>query len=56
VGCHWFQYQDEPTIGRVYDGENYQIGFVDVVNNPYPETIQACRDVGYSVYATRMSP
>jgi hypothetical protein len=54
VGCHWFQYQDEPTTGRVYDGENYQIGFVDVVNNPYPETIQACRDVGYSMYATRM--
>ena len=22
VGCHWFQYQDEPTTGRGYDEEN----------------------------------
>ena len=53
VGCHWFKYQDEPTTGRVYDGENYQIGFVDIVNNPYPEIIQAARNVGYTMYATR---
>jgi hypothetical protein len=50
VGCHWFQYQDEPTTGRVYDEENYQIGFVDVADTPYAETIQACRDVGYHLY------
>jgi hypothetical protein len=54
VGCHWFKYQDEPTIGRIFDGENYQIGFVDVVNNPYPETIQAARKVGESMYAIRL--
>jgi hypothetical protein len=50
VGCHWFQYQDEPTTGRVYDGENYQIGFVDVCDTPYPETIEACRAVGAMLY------
>jgi hypothetical protein len=53
VGCHWFQYQDEPTIGRVFDGENYQIGFVDVVSNPYPEIVRAAREVGGGMYATR---
>ena len=50
VGCHWFQYQDEPTTGRVWDEENYQIGFVDVADTPYAETIAASRDVGYRLY------
>jgi Beta-galactosidase len=50
VGCHWFQYQDEPVTGRVYDEENYQIGFIDVADTPYAETIQASRDVGYALY------
>ena len=51
VGCHWFQYFDEPTTGRTYDEENYQIGFVDIADTPYAETIAACREVGYSLYA-----
>ncbi|NDK17255.1 MAG: beta-agarase, partial [Armatimonadetes bacterium] len=50
VGCHWFKHQDEPTTGRGLDGENYQIGFVDTCDTPYPETIAACREVGYGVY------
>jgi hypothetical protein len=50
VGCHWFQYQDEPLTGRVYDEENYQIGFVDVADTPYEETIKASREVGYGLY------
>jgi hypothetical protein len=50
VGCHWFQYFDEPTTGRTYDEENYQIGFVDVADTPYAETIGASREVGYNLY------
>jgi hypothetical protein len=50
VGCHWFQYQDEPTTGRVYDEENYQIGFVDITDTPYTETIEAARQAGYHLY------
>ncbi|MGE5610585.1 MAG: beta-galactosidase [Bacillota bacterium] len=53
VGVHWFQYQDEPTTGRVYDEENYQIGFVDGVDTPYRETIDASRGVGYGMYDER---
>ena len=49
VGCHWFQYQDEPTTARG-DGENMQIGFVDVCDSTYPETIEACRAVGAMLY------
>lgn len=51
VGCHWFQYQDEPTTGRVYDEENYQIGFVDIADTPYAETVAASRQVGNELYS-----
>lgn len=50
VGCHWFQYRDEPVTGRVLDEENYQIGMVDVADTPYAETIAAARAVGYHLY------
>lgn len=53
VGCHWFQYQDEPVTGRVYDEENYQIGFIDVADTPYRETIEASRMVSRSLYRYR---
>ena len=55
VGTGWFQYKDQCTTGRPLDGENYQIGFVDVCDTPYPETIAACRDVGYRLYESRLS-
>ncbi|MBM4090167.1 MAG: beta-agarase [Planctomycetes bacterium] len=53
VGTHWFQYRDQTTTGRG-DGENYQIGLVDICDRPYPETIRAVREVGASLYRTRM--
>lgn len=56
VGTHWFQYQDEPTTGRVYDEENYQIGFVDIADTPYPETINASHAVGDALYRIRFGP
>lgn len=54
VGAHWFKYMDEPTTGRVYDEENYQIGFLDVTDTPYPETVAASREVGANLYRYRM--
>ncbi len=53
IGTHWFQYRDQATTGRG-DGENYQIGLLDVCDNPYPETIAAVREVGYSLYEYRL--
>lgn len=53
VGTHWFQYGDQATTGRG-DGENYQIGFLDVVDTPYIETVEACREVGYDMYRSRL--
>ncbi len=34
LGAHWFQYWDEPTHGRG-DGENYNMGLVDIHGKPY---------------------
>ncbi len=51
VGCHWFQYVDEPLTGRWFDGENYNIGMVDVTDTPYPELTTAATRVHGEVYA-----
>ncbi len=52
VGCHWFQYRDQPLIGRG-DGEAYQCGFVDGCDRPYRELCEAARSVGESMYSRR---
>ena len=53
VGCHWFQYRDQPLIGRG-DGEAYQIGFVDGCDRPYRELADAARRIGASMYTYRL--
>ena len=52
VGTHWFQWQDQPLTGRS-DGENYQIGFVTITDAPYPELVEAARDVAKGMYRRR---
>lgn len=42
VGAHWFQYADEPTGGRE-DGENYNMGLVDIANRPYEQLTEVFR-------------
>jgi hypothetical protein len=54
VGCHWFKYRDEPTTGRTWDDENYQVGLVDVCDTPYVETIEAIREVAADMYEYRL--
>lgn len=53
VGAHWFQYVDEPITGRAFDGENANIGFVDVTDTPYPELIKAVKEITSSMYEKR---
>ena len=53
VGCHYFEYNDEPLTGRYFDGENYAIGFTNVVDGLYPEMIAAARVVGTEMYYRR---
>lgn len=58
VGAHWFQWADEPVLGRM-DGENYNIGLVDVTNRPYPELVEAAITTHarlYDVHAGKARP
>ena len=54
VGTHWFQFRDQPTTGRG-DGENYQIGFVDICDTPNSEIIAASRRIGNDLYTYRLN-
>jgi hypothetical protein len=40
VGAHWFTLYDESALGRS-DGENYNIGFLDICNRAYDALGQA---------------
>jgi len=42
IGAHWFQWMDEANTGR-NDGEDYNIGMVDVTDRPYPELVAAMK-------------
>jgi agarase len=53
VGAHWFQYIDSPITGRAYDGENYNIGFVSVVDVPYAPLVNAAKTLNQNIYRTR---
>jgi len=52
IGTHWHQFSDQATTGR-FDGENFQVGFVDVCDRPYYETVAKIREVGYRMYEIR---
>ena len=53
VGIHWHQFSDQATTGR-FDGENFQVGFTDVCDTPYWETIEKIREISYNMYEIRM--
>ncbi|MBD1390018.1 beta-galactosidase [Neiella sp. HB171785] len=53
VGAHWFQYMDSPITGRAFDGENYNVGFVNVADTPYRPMVEAARRVNSSMYQRR---
>jgi hypothetical protein len=53
VGTHWFQYGDQPPTGRG-DGENYNVGLVDICDRPFEELIDHVRTIGNTFYAYRL--
>jgi len=55
VGTHWFMYSDQAYTSRTNDGENYQIGFVDVCDRPYEEMIDVLRSIGSNMYEYRLN-
>jgi hypothetical protein len=42
VGVHYFTLYDQSALGR-FDGENYNIGFLDTCNRPYAPLAEAAR-------------
>ncbi|RPJ49810.1 MAG: hypothetical protein EHM21_06260 [Chloroflexi bacterium] len=50
VGVHYFTLYDQSALGR-FDGENYNIGFVDVCHRPYEPLADAARQVHERLYA-----
>jgi hypothetical protein len=53
IGTHWFQWADQPSTGR-FDGENYNIGLVDVTDRPYPELIEALKAAHRRLYRVHL--
>lgn len=43
IGAHWFQWIDQANTGRM-DGENYNIGLLDITDRPYPEMVKAMQE------------
>jgi hypothetical protein len=55
VGTHWFAFPDQSAAARPISpggksAENYQIGFVDVTDTPYPEITHASRALADRMY------
>src|SRR5262249_42212943 len=46
---HWFQYYDEPRYGR-FDGEDFNMGLVDIDNRPYKEFCDAVKETHAIAY------
>jgi hypothetical protein len=52
VAAHWFQYNDQFCLGR-FDGENYQIGMVDVCMQPHKELMEAVIETSKILYQVK---
>ena len=53
AGVHWFMYMDQPCTGWSGNGENFQMGLVDICDTPYPELRESIMKIGYSMYERR---
>ena len=50
VGAHYFSLNDQPVLGR-FDGENCQIGAVDVCHKPYEIFLKEAARVNKEIYS-----
>ena len=58
VGVHYFEWNDHPLLGR-FDGENKQIGLIDVCNRPYADCVERFAAMNrrmYRVHSGEESP
>ncbi|WP_273390350.1 hypothetical protein [Barnesiella viscericola] len=49
IGTGWFRWADQNINGR-NDGENYNCGFIDVTDRPYPYMVEAAIATAHSLY------
>jgi hypothetical protein len=49
VGVHYFTLYDQSALGR-FDGEHYNIGFVDTCSRPYEALVDAARESHRRLY------
>jgi hypothetical protein len=49
IGIHYFQWNDQPVTGR-FDGENYNIGLVDVTGRLYMEMARQIRKTNMNLF------
>lgn len=52
VGVHYFEWNDQPLLGR-FDGENFQLGLVDVCLHPYDDCIRIFSEINRRMYSLR---
>lgn len=55
VGAHWFQWSGQAVTGR-FDGENFGVGLVTIVDRPVTTLVDALRAVSEELYAYRLHP
>jgi hypothetical protein len=58
IGIHYFQWFDQPVFGR-FDGENYNIGFLDICSRPYNELVDQAKqshEIMYKVASGQEKP
>jgi len=58
IGTHWFQWLDQPSTGR-NDGEDYNIGMIDVKDQPYKEFLEAAKETHkrlFDVHSGKITP
>ena len=55
IGAHWFQWSNQTPTGR-FDGENFGVGLVTVVDRPITPLVDAFRSVAHELYDYRLSP
>lgn len=49
IGAHYFMLNDQSCIGR-FDGENYQIGLIDICMQEYKDMTDKIKECHYSIY------
>jgi hypothetical protein len=58
VGVHYFTLYDQSALGR-FDGENYNIGFLDICHHPYEKMVssaQKCHTNLYKIAEGKIDP